>query len=69
MNTYEIIRTPDATTDLIELREYIAGVLLVPDVALAYIRTVREEISKLSDMPHAPKGLMKIRNVISEILE
>lgn len=69
MNTYEIIRIPDATTDLIELREYIAGVLLVPDVALAYIRTVREEISKLFDMPHTPKGLMKIRNVISEILE
>lgn len=51
MNSYEIIMTPDATTDLVELRDYIADVLLVPDTALSYIRAIREEISKLSEMP------------------
>ena len=51
MNSYEIIMTPDATTDLVELRDYIADVLLVPDTALSYIRAIRKEISKLSEMP------------------
>lgn len=51
MNTYEIIMTPDATTDLVELSNYIADVLLVPDIALEYIRTIRTEISKLTNMP------------------
>lgn len=51
MNTYEIIMTPDATTDLVELRSYIANVLLVPDLACSYIRTIRTEISKLNNMP------------------
>ncbi len=51
MNTYEIIMTSDATTDLVELRNYITDVLLVPDIALAYIRTIRTEISKLANMP------------------
>lgn len=51
MNLYEIIMTPDATTDLVELRDDIADVLLVPDTALSYIRAIREEISKLSEMP------------------
>ena len=51
MDSYEIIMTPDATADLVELRDYIADVLLVPDTALSYIRAIREEISKLSEMP------------------
>lgn len=51
MNSYEIIMTPDATTDLVELRDDIADVLLVPDTALSYIRVIREEINKLSEMP------------------
>ena len=51
MDPYEIIMTPDATTDLVELRDYIADVLLVPDTALSYIRAIRKEISKLSEMP------------------
>lgn len=55
MNSYEIIMTPDATTDLVELRDYIADVLLVPDTALSYIRAIREEISKLSEMPGRKK--------------
>lgn len=51
MNSYEIIMTLDDTTDLVELRDYIADVLLVPDTALSYIRAIRKEISKLSEMP------------------
>ena len=51
MDSYEIIMTPDATADLVELRDYIADVLLVPDTALSYIRAIHEEISKLSEMP------------------
>ena len=34
-----------------ELCDYIADVLLVSDTALSYIRSIREEISKLSEMP------------------
>ena len=55
MDSYEIIMTPDATTDLMELRNYIADVLLVPDTALSYIRSIREEIGKLSEMPRRIK--------------
>lgn len=38
--------TPDATDDLVELRDYIADVLLVPEIALAYIQAIHKEISK-----------------------
>lgn len=51
MNTYEILMTPDATADLLELRDYIANVLLVPDTALTYIRSIRTEINTLTQMP------------------
>ena len=51
MDSYEIIMTPDATEDLYGLRNYIADALLVPDIALSYVRIIREEISKLSEMP------------------
>ena len=34
MDSYEIIITPDAESDLIEIRDYIAYTLLVPEVAL-----------------------------------
>ena len=47
--------TPDATTDLEELYDYIAYVLLVPDTALSYIHAIREEISNLSEMPRRIK--------------
>lgn len=70
MDSYEIIMTPDATTDLMELRDYIANVLLVPETALAYIRTIREVISKLEymassmvpvfDEPWHSRGIRKI---------
>ena len=51
MNEYEIIMTEDAAEDLWELRSYITEVLLSPDTALEYIRTVREEIAKLAAFP------------------
>ncbi|MCI1655127.1 MAG: type II toxin-antitoxin system RelE/ParE family toxin [Lachnospiraceae bacterium] len=44
MNSYEIIVTPDAEADLYEIKNYIAETLLVPDVALNYIRVIRKEM-------------------------
>ena len=55
MDKYEILMTTDAADDLIELRDYIADVLLAPDTALAYIRTVREKIGTLSVLPERNK--------------
>lgn len=52
MDTYEIIMTPDATIDLIELRNYIADVLFAPDTALNYIRRIRRKINTLDQPPH-----------------
>ena len=46
MEVYEVIMTPDAITDIVYIRNYIADVLLVPDIALSYIRVIREAISK-----------------------
>ncbi|MGI6672214.1 MAG: hypothetical protein ACOX58_11670 [Christensenellales bacterium] len=43
MDSYEIIITPDAIADLVELRDYIADVLLAPDTARSYIQAIREE--------------------------
>ena len=51
MSDYQIIITPDAIDDLTELRNYIADVLLAPDTALNYIRTIRREIGGLARMP------------------
>lgn len=55
MASYKIIVTPDAENDLVELRNYIAGVLLVYDTAINYIRTIRNEIGSLSEMPEKYK--------------
>ena len=44
MNSDEIIVTPDAEAGLYEIRDYIAEALLVPDVALKYIRVIRKEM-------------------------
>ena len=60
MDSYEIIMTDDATADLIELRDYIAEVLLAPETALSYIRAIRAEISTLSEIP------ARIRTVYDE---
>ena len=51
MDSYKIIITPDAEDDLVELRNYIADVLLARDTARNYIRTIRKEIGSLSEMP------------------
>lgn len=40
----------DAVTDLTELRDYIADILLVPEIALRYVRSIRETINKLEYM-------------------
>ena len=55
MASYKIIVTPDAEDDLVELRNYIAGVLLANDTAANYIRTIRNEIGSLSEMPEKYK--------------
>lgn len=70
MVSYEVIMTPDAVTDLTELRDYIADILLVPEIALRYVRSIRETISKLeymatsiapiSDEPWHSRGIRKI---------
>ena len=51
MPDYRIIITPDAIEDLTGLRNYIADVLLAPDTALNYVRTIRREIGSLARMP------------------
>lgn len=50
MDSYEIIITPDAEADLFEIRDYIAETLLVPNVAVQYIRAIRTEMQKLTYM-------------------
>ena len=51
MREYDIIITPDAMDDMMELRDYIANVLLSPITVLEYIRTVREKIAGLTQLP------------------
>ena len=70
MDSYEVMMTPDAISDLVELRDYIAHVLQAPKTALAYIRSVRQVIAKLTymatnippvaDEPWHSRGLRKI---------
>ena len=47
MTKYEIIITPGANEDLLDIRNYIAEVLMSPDTALSYIQSIRKEIGKL----------------------
>lgn len=51
MDLYEIIITPDAEKDLVELRNYITDVLLARDTARSYVRAIRKEIAALNKMP------------------
>lgn len=71
MNSYEILVTPDAEADLYGIRDYIAETLLVPDVAINYIRAIRKEIEKLSYMAdsiapeeHEPWHSRGVRKII-----
>ena len=52
MDFYKVIITPDAISNLIELKEYIANVLLAPDMAKNYIQHIRQEVSTLEQMPN-----------------
>ena len=47
MDSYKIIITPDAEDDLVELRNYIADVLLARDTARNYIHAIWKEIGTL----------------------
>lgn len=51
MENYEVIMSPDAITDIVDIKNYIADVLLAPEIALSYIRALRVGIGKLSIMP------------------
>ena len=53
MELYSIIITPDAATDLLQIRDYIAYTLQAPETALKYIRGIRKEIEKLDSFPAA----------------
>lgn len=73
MDSFEIIMTPDATADLMELRDYITDVLLVPEIALSYIRAIHKEISKLEYLaasiaivPEEPWHSRGIRKIIAK---
>ena len=55
MDSFEIIMTPDATKDLLELKDYISDNLLAPDTALFYIESIRKKINTLSKMPDRVK--------------
>ena len=57
MDSFEIIITPDAITDLLELRDYISNSLLAPDTALFYIESIRKKINTLSQMPDRVKPI------------
>lgn len=53
MEHYNIIITPDAASDMIQLKNYIAYTLQVPETAVKYIRSIRKEIEKLDTLPGA----------------
>ena len=70
MQLYKVLITPDAETDLQEIRDYIAYELGVPETALSYLRALKDAIDKLSyngasvaavkDEPWHSRGLRKI---------
>lgn len=51
MDEYEIIITPDAESNLKEIRDYISITLSAPDTARKYILFLRKELSSLTQMP------------------
>ena len=53
MGRYKVIITPDAATDLTQIKSYIAYTLQAPDTALKYICGLRREIEKLELFPAA----------------
>lgn len=51
MEEYSVIITPDAEKDLNELDDYISIELQVPEIALTYIATIKQELSTLQTAP------------------
>ena len=71
LKTYKVIVTPDAETDLTEIRNYIAEILLMPETARQYLKDLKEAMAELSHMgasvapvsdePWHSRGVRKIR--------
>jgi len=59
VDSYKIIITPDAETDLFEIRDYIAYTLLVPDVALK-LTYMTSNIAPIEREPWHSRGVRKI---------
>ena len=47
-NPYEVIATPDAEQDLVNLFDYISTVLLAPETARKYLSRLRKGMAELS---------------------
>lgn len=53
MDKYNVIITPDASADLLNIKNYIAVSLNEPQTALKYIRSLRKKILSLEALPNA----------------
>ena len=53
MDNYQVVITPDASEDLIGIKNYIAVTLNEPQTALKYIRSLKEKIESLVALPNA----------------
>ena len=51
MIEYHVIITPDAEADLNEIDDYITFELLAPDVAQAYVNTIKQKLLSLKRSP------------------
>lgn len=69
MDSFQIVITPTAKNDLIEIRDYIAYVLGVPQVALHYIRDIRKQIEKLSYLAPSISQLLLNRGILNEFVK
>lgn len=68
MKVYKIVMTPDAKSDLRNIRDYIAETFSAPETARNYIHSIREETAKLeytasviAPVPEEPWHSRKIR--------
>lgn len=73
MKTYKIVITPDAKSDIRNIRDYIAEKFFAPKTAKNYIHSIREEIAKLNyvasviaPVPEEPWHSRKIRRLSSK---
>lgn len=72
MKVYKVMITPDAESDLVELKDYITFELLSPGTALAYIQEIKTEITKLeylapsiAPVQEKPFKSMEIRKIVA----